>query len=272
MSIHVVIFTCPKYKHHLPAVIRGLELIEDTISGITIIGPEPVEVANCVNLLDHDLWNLIVPKHKHQRLWDNYWYRQQIFKLYLDQFIITECDNILIVDGDVIITAPIRFMEKDHTNFYMIPFYKDDQESYYKCVHQLTGLKRNTPFSFIAEVIVFNNVILKELRNHVETHTGHTFLESLDTALDESLTMHNQFLAETQLSEYELYGTFVFAKHRDTVNKLIEPNPVQLREQVLGIDVRGWQDLNAEDLHSFICTKSTHVFQSVRLISVSKTH
>tara|TARA_B110000503_G_scaffold37325_1_gene61045 strand:+ start:71 stop:889 length:819 start_codon:yes stop_codon:yes gene_type:complete len=272
MSIHVVILTCPKYKRHLPAVLKGLELIEDTISGITIISPEPVEVAGCVNLLDRDLWEIIDPTFKHQRLWDNVWYRQQIFKLYLDQFIITECDNILIVDGDVIITAPIRFMEKDHTNFYTIPFFKDDQISYYRGVYELTGLKRNTPFSFIAEVMIFNKTILKELRHYVETHTGHTFLESIDTALDESLTIPDPILAETKLSEYELYGTFVFAKHRDMVNKLIEPNPAQLREQVLGIDVRGWQNLNAEDLYSFICTKSTHVFQSVRLISASKIH
>ena len=264
MSIHVVIFTCPKYKHHLPAVIRGLELIEDTISGITIIGPEPVEVANCVNLLDHDLWNLIVPKHKHQRLWDNYWYRQQIFKLYLDQFIITECDNILIVDGDVIITAPIRFMEKDHTNFYTIPFFKDDQISYYRGVYELTGLKRNTPFSFIAEVMIFNKTILKELRNYVETHTGHTFVEAIDTALGEELS-HLKNLEGMWLSEYELYGTFVFATHRDMVNKLIEPNSNQAQKQVYGIEVRGWEGLNAEDLYSLICKKATNVFQSVRL-------
>jgi len=264
MSIHVVIFTCPKYKHHLPAVIRGLELIEDTISGITIIGPEPVEVANCVNLLDHDLWNLIVPKHKHQRLWDNYWYRQQIFKLYLDQFIITECDNILIVDGDVIITAPIRFMEKDHTNFYTIPLFKDDQIAFYKCIRELTGLKRNIPFSFIAEVMIFNKTILKELRNYVETHTGHTFLESIDTALGEDLS-HRINPDGIWLSEYELYGTFVFAKHRDMVNKLIEPNSNQAQKQVYGIEVRGWEGLNAEDLYSLICKKATNVFQSVRL-------
>jgi hypothetical protein len=264
MSIHVVIFTCPKYKHHLPAVIRGLELIEDTISGITIIGPEPVEVANCVNLLDHDLWNLIVPKHKHQRLWDNYWYRQQIFKLYLDQFIITECDNILIVDGDVIITAPIRFMEKDHTNFYTIPLFKDDQIAFYKCIRELTGLKRNIPFSFIAEVMIFNKTILKELRNYVETHTGHTFVEAIDTALGEELS-HLKNLEGMWLSEYELYGTFVFATHRDMVNKLIEPNSNQAQKQVYGIEVRGWEGLNAEDLYSLICKKATNVFQSVRL-------
>ena len=49
------------------------------------------------------------------------------------------------------------------------------------------------------------------------------------------------------------------------VNKLIEPNSNQAQKQVYGIEVRGWEGLNAEDLYSLICKKATNVFQSVRL-------
>lgn len=261
-NVHVVIMTCDKYLPCLPVVIEGTKNIEDNIISRTIVSPNPVQIEGYNNILDEEIWKTIDPNFEFQDLYDTPWYRQQILKLALDNFF---DGNVLLVDGDVVIVKPVTFVENNKFNFYMLGEY---YRPYFNCLKLLTGLNKRRPDSFISEVMVFNTDILKQLKLFVEEYTNMNYwLKSIHSAIKDSLNKKGgMFTAHSVLSEFELYGSYMCAKHSNLINKFIDPYPTIEWRPRIDITESIWRNYSVTELFDVVKNKCPHVFQSVRFM------
>jgi hypothetical protein len=261
-NLHVVIVTCDKYLPCLPVVIEGLKNIENIVISKTIVSPNPIHVEGFNNILDEEIWKTIDSNFKYQTLYDTPWYRQQILKLALDNFY---DGNVLLVDGDVVIVKPVKFIENNKFNFYMLGEY---YRPYFNCLKTLTGLTKRRPESFISEVMVFNTDILKELKHHIKEHTqSNDWLDSIYFAVKDSLTIKGgMFSASSVLSEFELYGSYMCAERSELINKFVAPYPTIDWRPRIDITESQWKNYSAFKLYELVCSKCPHVFQSIRFL------
>lgn len=143
------------------------------------------------------------------------WFWQQVIKLSVNS--LTDAENFLIVDADLLFIKPIRFLAG--RTFY---FYSENEHypAYFNLIRHLTGLEKAIDKSFISDHMLFNRTVLRELQYFVESKTKKNFLVAINDLLAEG-TPENFF----SLSEYELYGTFFVHKYADLIADIIDcPN------------------------------------------------
>lgn len=257
-GVHLVILTCDKYFDTLPAVVESTKNILDPIISKTIISPTYIHVSGFKTVLDHQFWKLLDPEFKNKRLYDNTWYRQQIFKLAVDQLGLN--GNILILDGDVLIVKPSQFIENEKFNFYMCA---EHHEPYFYGNEALIGRKQAALYSFISEAMVFHSEILVSLRNYICSYTKNpVWIDSIENVFSDTL---DRKPSNCVLSEYELYGNFVLEWYNDLINKLVEPylGP----EFYPRMNVIDWIGKSGKEIYDEVKSRSVYYFQSIILVS-----
>ena len=133
----------------------------------------------------------------------NGWIRQQMLKLtaadYLDD------DNILAFDSDTLLLRGLSFFQGER----QVLFTSDEyQPSYHAMTQRLLGPLRRHPRSFIAHGMLLQRRYLREMTQAIVARHGGELASAIVAQLDRSVA--------AGLSEYELYGTWLFNRHRDS--------------------------------------------------------
>jgi len=130
------------------------------------------------------------------------WIAQQYLKMFQA---VTENDYYLVVDSDVIFNKLITIFEDDKPTF----FFGRNQNyaPYFEYSQKMLGVGREYSRSFINEFMLFDKRIIREM------------VSKFDNNRFEFIRRSNDILSETcHLSEFELYGNYVYELHGDTYN------------------------------------------------------
>lgn len=129
------------------------------------------------------------------------WFFQQFLKY---AFSLTEYANkyYLSWDADTLPLSHIKFFEDNHPYFTRKYEYN---ENYFKTIKNLLGINKTAEFSFIAEHMMFDPIIVKHMLSEIQHSAveGETWFEKIINAGDYSYPLPT-------FSEFETYGTFVF--------------------------------------------------------------
>jgi len=136
------------------------------------------------------------------------WYYQQFLKMKYAQ--VCEDEYYMVWDGDTIPCGPFS-MFKEGTDIPFLDMKSEYHEPYFETLTKLLpGMYRCVEKSFIAEHMLMNCEIMKELIRTIEGNEaikGKEFWEKAIYAVDPEKLPSNSF------SEFETYGTYVALKH-----------------------------------------------------------
>jgi hypothetical protein len=216
-------------------------------------------VPGYIHISDSEMWRIIDPKNCHRKLYDKKWYRQQIMKLCIDYVQGIE-GNILILDGDVVITKPMRFIENNKINYYLAgEFYR----AYFNSNEKLVGLKKIVQDSFISEAMVFRPEVLDSLRYYIQDfNKSNDWLSVIEDVNRESI--EGRTFGIYCLSEFELYGSYATQWYSDTINKYIPPYKDKTYQPRLTLT--GWQNKSSEEMYNIVCERCPHLLQAILFV------
>lgn len=215
----------PNYKGFLPICLDSIyENVEHEIDQIFILSSEsptnlPKWTQSKIQFInENDFLKSIDPKLNTQSsafvALRSGWIRQQLIKLY--SFKLGRASYTLIVDADLCFLKPTSFVENGKFIFYLEnEFY----QPYFATIKKMLGYDKCVEESFIADHIFVDKVILEEMIREVELKHKKNFVELLNEIL-----VSDPKLIVPALSEYEMYGTYVFTKHPHLVERSIR-NP-----------------------------------------------
>jgi len=127
------------------------------------------------------------------------WIYQMFLKMFQN---VTANDNFLVIESDCIILKGIDFFEEDRTIFYLCR--DQNHEPYFK-FNELFGFSREYDFSFIAEFIMYDKNIIKEILERYNCTSVDEFME----------IVYNNVNSECYPADYEFYGNYCFKFHKD---------------------------------------------------------
>lgn len=142
------------------------------------------------------------------------WIFQQLLKLYSAFCIPDISSNILIVDSDVIFLKPIDFLSHDGTELHngagLYAVGSEHYQPYFEHAKRLLpGLKKVYPeYSGIVHHMIFQKQVLDDLFNCI--HQEHDLEPWL--AIIGAISVVNNDIDPSCLSEYEIYFNFVFSR------------------------------------------------------------
>lgn len=116
-------------------------------------------------------------------------------------------------DSDTVPVRPIRFFDEEGRA--LLARKHEYHRSYFEAIERLTALKRQAKFSFIAEHMLFEGEIVRDMVTTMLR--GRPFDGGLLAATILG-AVSDRDLAASGFSEYETYGTFAYAKHRDRIS------------------------------------------------------
>ncbi len=135
----------------------------------------------------------------------NGWIRQQIIKL--TSFAYIDAKTILVHDADTIFVRPISFMDKDERQ---LLFTSDEYlKSYHRMTEKLLGPTPRYPRSFIAHGMLFQRDLMAALHNTIQINCGMGLVDAVIT--------HLALNDGAALSEYEVYGNYLYSHFRDRI-------------------------------------------------------
>lgn len=228
-GLHVFIFCCAEYKELLNDGIKSIkQYLEDPILSLNIVTNVKADNfdnfdKDCKIIEDFEFWTLLDKDFNYKNLYNHNWYKQQIFKLAVDNYV---SGNVLILDAEVIFTRPTRFIQTNgKIDFYdCLGFYgqaaENFQESSIRFMKDLLDLDVQWPESFVSEAVVFSTDILQEIRKAIEAVHGCHWLTVLTDMLLIGFEKNNYYT----LSEYELYGNYVLKYYKDLVSSIKHKN------------------------------------------------
>jgi len=113
----------------------------------------------------------------------------------------------LVCDADHILLKPHCFITKSNKFI----FYKSTEyhSPYYSNMQKLIGIKRKDHLSYVSHKMIFDKVILAELKNKIEKKHQMSWDKAIIMSLDTSTA--------SPFSEYEMYGHYVSKKNK--INK-----------------------------------------------------
>ena len=143
--------------------------------------------------------------------WKNYgWYLQQFLKI---GFATSEYakEQYLIWDADTFPLRPLLFYE--NAKYFVTPK-TEYHKPYFKTIHKLLNLDKIADYSFIAEHMMIDVNVMKEMINTLMKSDvqGDTWWEKIINALDTDDKSEKSMFA---FSEFETYGTYFLANYRD---------------------------------------------------------
>ncbi|GHT31135.1 hypothetical protein AGMMS49574_12370 [Bacteroidia bacterium] len=136
--------------------------------------------------------------------WGNYgWYLQQFLKMGFALSPYSK-EQYLIWDADTFPLKPLHFYEKGK---FIITPKTEYHTPYFKTTHAILGLDKMADYSFIAEHMIIDSNIMKQLIDAIMQSKvpGATWYEKIINAIDVK-DGHEQ--AKFAFSEFETYGTF----------------------------------------------------------------
>ena len=125
-----------------------------------------------------------------------FWYYQQFLKMLYSQY--TTSDEYLIWDAD---TIPLRELDFNNGNVvYFTKGFESLHKDYHSNFSHLTGLEPCIDFSLIAQHMLINSHLMRNLIELIENRAGKSFQDAvLDNLFGSSLSL---------FSEYETYGNY----------------------------------------------------------------
>lgn len=129
---------------------------------------------------------------------DREWLKQQLLKL----IAIDVCpyDKILLQDSDILATKLYKYFDNDPINF--ISVNTAHSKGYYENFTALTGLPRQSDFSFVCEFFPLHKSTWISLKQHIEKHCGTDWLNAICNLIK------NNKSPQCWFSEYELLGNW----------------------------------------------------------------
>ena len=143
--------------------------------------------------------------------WKNYgWYLQQFLKMGFASSQYAK-EQYLIWDADTFPLKQLHFYENEK---YIITAKTEHHIPYFKTIHKLLGLDKIADYSFIAEHMIIDVNIMKEMINALMLSDiqGNTWYEKIINALD---VQEENELSKFAFSEFETYGTFCLKYYPD---------------------------------------------------------
>lgn len=131
------------------------------------------------------------------------WYYQQFLKM---AFALSDyCDNDYYMswDADTIPVNKICFFNDNGQPYFTMKY--EYQKQYFDVMEKLVGFGKTNSMSYIAEHMMFNKNIMKELIHKIESNngiSGNKWYEKILNALPPEIVSVNAF------SEFETYGTY----------------------------------------------------------------
>ena len=131
------------------------------------------------------------------------WYYQQFLKM---AFALSEyCDNDYYMswDADTVPVKKISFFNDNGQPYFTMKY--ECQKQYFDVMEKLMGFGKTNSMSYIAEHMMFNRNIMKELIQKIENNNGipgNNWYEKILNALPPEIVSVNAF------SEFETYGTY----------------------------------------------------------------
>jgi hypothetical protein len=252
-DFHLVIFCGPTYKSFLPYCIHAIEKnIGDQFLSKTIVSSFNLKYTGFDTMTDHDIWYDIDPNLDCPDLYDFVYHRQQAIKLNMDRYF---KGDILIVDCDLLFLEPLLFKVNNKYNLYTSIEYDPE---YFNFINKISGLTKlnNQNESFISDFAMFNSDILYRMRTHIENFTGENLIKLMNRLL------HVDPSHSDNVSEYELYGTYLMNKEPELINEIILP-----KKYVMRMDI-DWQNETPESLLTLVKSITENYFQCIDIHKV----
>lgn len=216
----------PNYEEFIVKTIEsGLINCQHLISTVRIISRNKLNIPGVDNITDDDCYPIIAnsfsKKHlENNNLYENSWYYQQYIKFSLSS-LFPDTDYFLIIDCDALLLEEFNPIIESKQNILMGYEY---HKNYFITIEELLGIKKQHPYSFISEVIVFQKFILDELKQFIENKHQIPWFEAMDASINK-LLKEGKYPVEDglYLAEPEIYGTFLLHKHPNNINSIITP-------------------------------------------------
>ena len=133
------------------------------------------------------------------------WYYQQFLKMGFSLSKFAQNDYYLSWDSDTLPLRPLKMFDTDGSPFFTMK--NEYHQPYFDTIYRLIEARKINKKSFIAENMMFNKTIMKELIGEIENSKAKSnkWFEKIILSIDEG--------EEFGFSEFETYGTYCLQKH-----------------------------------------------------------
>ncbi len=185
---------------------------------IFLLGRTPIQIEG-TQFVPEDRFDPIYTKSRIRAIWHHHyppyasragWIYQQFLKLGAGLVIEGLNTHYLCIDADTLFLRPVTFLNGEHTFLYLVA--REYHLPYLHTYERLMAEKTVAGFSFISHHMMFDQLLLKALFNHIETLHGMSWCD----AIMQSINYHHR----SNFSEWDLYGNWVLktrpeiARHR----------------------------------------------------------
>jgi hypothetical protein len=219
--IDIIIPVVEKDLSTLPLAIRSLrENVKHPIAEIIVVGPKSEKIKLLCNEEDCRYLNeeTILPITKDSI---NYtvngvrrsgWLFQQLLKLSGDE--VSSKEYFLAADADTILIRPHTFLNNKGK---VLLLYSDEHHlPYFEAYNQLTGLRAQSPVSFVSHYMLFHKPKLRALKKMIEEKNDMKWYDAIIRCTNKA--------EMSGFSEYETYGNFVLSTYPGSVRMMYSFN------------------------------------------------
>lgn len=234
--------------------------IKHPIKNHFVVGPETPELVQacreegCVFVPEAEVLGMSLQEFKNvfrggQSFERAGWLYQQFLKLSADN--ISDCEAVLILDGDTVFVSPVTFEYKGR---YVVETADGFAAEYDIPTSKLLGTSKLSPFSFVSHHLLFRKKLLASLKQDLERRFNHPWVQAIGYNLD-----YENFFP---FSEYQLYGNWailhaprehILSHWRNEALKL--PTDVSLIESMLAKKVGIRKSIS---LHHYLRVREPH--------------
>jgi len=199
MKYDIVIVATNKDFHKIKYVYESIiKNIKPMYNKIYCFCPEyPVDrIENIHYILDKDILDINISNIMFNPTW--------IYQQYLKLLQNITLDNYLIIDADIIINRAINIFN-DKPNFILGT--NINSKSFFEYSKLMFDIVREYDYSFINDIMLFDRNIIKEM-----------ILTKFNNIEDFIKKSNNIITNKCFISEYELYGNYVYKNHKNDYN------------------------------------------------------
>jgi len=195
----ILIMASEEHFHNLPSL---YDSVVENISGYNEIHCIcPVYPDDLIDGIKYHLDEDVLHRSSFQIPIRKNWINQQYIKLFQEVTI----DNYVVIDADVLIGDPITMIEDNKPNFFLT--WLKFPQFFYNYNKEMFDIEKEHELSFISEIMYFKRYLIKELIS--------TKFDSKEEFMKVS---NNTININCFLSEYELYGNYIYKSHNHLYN------------------------------------------------------
>ena len=166
----------------------------------------------------------VLPQDRSRIKYRRNWIFQQFLTLFND---LTDTDYYLDIKSDAVILKPFQVFDKDGNPNLFVSRSEGYKEYYWNFSKKMIGLdQEQADYSFICDIMMFSKKKIKEMINLAKLNSADEFIEKSIEIIDEE--------SRVWLSEYELYGNYVFKEHSDLYKVK------KIKRKILGFEDKAW--------------------------------